>query len=94
MSHQAAPEYLTPPEVAAVLRLSPKSLYRLIERDPSLPVTRLTTGTLRFRRESLVRWLADQEQGQRRTAHHVRLRPGVVAASAESRRAGGPCADG
>jgi excisionase family DNA binding protein len=64
-------DYLTPREVAKMLSLRMKSLYRLVKSDPSMPVTRLATGTLRFRRDALERWLRDQEQGTPRIRNQM-----------------------
>jgi excisionase family DNA binding protein len=58
-------EYLTVDEVAEVLRVSAPTVYRLVKRDPAVPVLRLP-GLMRFPRERLLRWLRDREQGQGR----------------------------
>src|SRR5215467_11629927 len=55
--------YLTPKEVADLLRVSEKSVYRWAKDDPSMPMLRLG-GTVRFPRERLERWLRDREQGR------------------------------
>jgi len=55
--------YLTPKEVADLLRVSEKSIYRWAKDDPSMPMLRLG-GTVRFPRERLERWLRDREQGR------------------------------
>jgi excisionase family DNA binding protein len=57
--------YLTVEEVAELLRLSPKSIYRLVKAEPTLPALRLG-GSVRFPRERLERWLRDREQGRGR----------------------------
>lgn len=57
--------FLTPKETAELLRRSPKSLYRLLEADPTFPVTRLPGGGLLIPREGLERWLKDNTQGMR-----------------------------
>ncbi len=57
--------YLTAPEVAQILRVSVKSVYRWLRDDPSLPALRLA-GTVRFPRERFERWLRDREQGPAR----------------------------
>jgi excisionase family DNA binding protein len=59
------PAYLTALEVAELLRVSVKSVYRWVKDDPSLPALRLS-GTVRFPRERLERWLRDREQGPAR----------------------------
>jgi excisionase family DNA binding protein len=48
--------YLTPAEVAELLKVSPKTISRWALEDPSMPVTRLGR-TVRFEREALERWL-------------------------------------
>jgi excisionase family DNA binding protein len=61
----ALPEYLTAVEVANLLRVTPKSLYRLLEREPTLPVLRLGRGAsarLRFPRQRLETWLRQRER--------------------------------
>ncbi len=63
-------EYLTPDQVAAMLQVSPKSIYRWAKIDLTLPVLKLG-GTVRFPRERLLRWLRDREQGQPRIRRHV-----------------------
>ena len=68
-----APEYLTADEVADILKLSPKTVYRLAKTDPTLPMLKLG-GAVRFPRERLLRWLSDREQGRPRIR---RLRPGA-----------------
>jgi len=56
------PFYLTAPEVARMLRLSPKSIYRLSREDPTFPMLKVG-GAVRFPRERLLRWLLRREQG-------------------------------
>lgn len=75
-------EYLTADEVAAILRLSPKTIYRLAKGDPTLPMLKLG-GAVRFPRERLLRWLAKREQGHRRTRHPL-YSPANSAESRES----------
>jgi len=57
------PAYLLPSEVAAMLRLSVKSVYRLAASDATLPQLRVM-GSLRFPRERLLRWLYSREGGR------------------------------
>ena len=57
------PTYLTPEQVAAMLQVSVRSVYRVAASDPTMPVLKLR-GALRFPRERLERWLRDREQGQ------------------------------
>src|SRR5262245_53521339 len=56
------PEYLTPPEVAKLLRVSVKSIYRWLREDPGMPALRLG-GTVRFPRSPLLRWLEYRTSG-------------------------------
>lgn len=62
----ASPVYLTPVEVADLLRLSVKRVYAIAADDPSMPVLRLAGrgSALRFPREPLERWLAERTQGR------------------------------
>jgi excisionase family DNA binding protein len=48
--------YLTPAEVAEMLKVSPKTVSRWALEDPSMPVTRLGR-TVRFELEAFERWL-------------------------------------
>jgi helix-turn-helix protein len=57
--------FFTPAEVAALLRRSVKSLYRMIEADATFPVTRLPSGGLLIPRQALEQWLRDRTQGMR-----------------------------
>src|SRR5215467_11052732 len=63
ISSKQVAAYLTPKEVADMLRVSEKSIYRWAKDDPSMPMLRLG-GTVRFPRERLERWLRDREQGR------------------------------
>ena len=56
--------YLTAEQVAELLQLGAKSIYRLAKSDPTMPMLKLG-GTVRFPRERLERWLRDREQGPR-----------------------------
>jgi excisionase family DNA binding protein len=60
------PVYLTPDDVAAMLQLSSKSIYRITKADPSMPMLKIG-GSIRFPRERLLRWLQQREQGRPRT---------------------------
>ncbi len=62
--------YLLPAEVATILRVSTKTVYRLAGQDPTMPCLRLG-GSLRFPREKLFRWLASREQGAGRSRRVV-----------------------
>jgi predicted DNA-binding transcriptional regulator AlpA len=57
-----ADDYVTPSYVAAMVKLSPKSIYRLAANDPTMPAIRLG-GSLRFPRKRLLAWLRAREQG-------------------------------
>lgn len=59
------PEYLTPRELAELLRVSEATVYRWASEDATMPALRLGK-TLRFNRERLTRWLRDREQGHSR----------------------------
>jgi excisionase family DNA binding protein len=56
-------EYLTAADVADLLKVSAKSVFRWAQQDPSMPCLRIG-GTVRFPRERLMRWLRDREQGR------------------------------
>jgi excisionase family DNA binding protein len=57
------PEYFTPPEAAALLRVSEKTLGRWAVKDPTLPVLKIG-GTVRYPAERFRRWLRQHEQGR------------------------------
>jgi excisionase family DNA binding protein len=84
--------YLTPAEVATLLRLSAKSIYRLAKVDSTMPMLKIA-GTVRFPRERLERWLRSREQGppMRRRVHLVTKSTGSAAGPAPC---ADPCADG
>ena len=58
-------EYLTASQVAELLQVSEKSVYRWAKEEPTFPVLRIA-GTVRFPRERLLRWFRQREQGQGR----------------------------
>jgi excisionase family DNA binding protein len=58
----ALPAYLTAAQVAAMLQLSAKSVFRLAAADATMPQLRLG-GSVRFPRERLLRWLRAREGG-------------------------------
>lgn len=64
-------EYWTAQDVSKMLRLSEKSIYRLVRDDPSFPCVRLGRGALRFPKGRVLRWLADRTQGQARPRRSV-----------------------
>jgi len=57
------PDYLIAAEVARVVRLSEKSIYRLMKNDATFPHVRVG-GSVRFPRARLLRWLARRTQGK------------------------------
>jgi excisionase family DNA binding protein len=57
-------DLLTIREVAELLRCSPKTVHRLIERDASMPAIRLPGQLVRFERARLLAWVADHAQGR------------------------------
>jgi hypothetical protein len=59
--------YWSPEQVAQLLQVSTKTVYRLAAANPDLPRLPLP-GVLRFPRQRLLRWLRDREEG-RRTDH-------------------------
>lgn len=58
----APPDYWTLKEFAHVVRLSDKSIYRLLEQDTSFPRMRIG-GSVRIPRERASQWLADRTKG-------------------------------
>ena len=60
----ASAEYLTPQQLASLLQVSVRTIYRLADADPTMPVLRLTGGTMRFPAQRLEHWLRQREQGR------------------------------
>jgi predicted DNA-binding transcriptional regulator AlpA len=58
------PDYWVAKEVAAVVRLSEKSIYRIMKDDPTFPHVRIS-GSVRFPRVRVLRWLARRTQGSK-----------------------------
>lgn len=52
------PVYLTPAEVAEILKVHPRTVLRLAQQDPTMPATRIGTRLVRFEKAALERWLA------------------------------------
>lgn len=77
----SAPAYLTAEDVARLLQVSEKSVFRWASEDATMPALRIGR-TLRFPRERLERWLASREQGLGR-AHRSRS-PSPVAVNGNS----------
>jgi excisionase family DNA binding protein len=59
---EAIARYLTAAQIAELLQVSAKSVYRWAARDPTCPRLKIR-GTVRFPRERLLRWLRNHEQG-------------------------------
>lgn len=57
------PDYWKAEQLAEVVQLSTKSIYRLMRDDPTFPHVRVG-GALRFPRERVLRWLAKRTQGK------------------------------
>ena len=57
------PAYWLVGEAAAYLRLSEKSIYRIVRDDPTFPRVKVG-GSVRFPRERLIRWLTARTQGK------------------------------
>ena len=53
----ALPVYLTPDDVAAMLKVDDRTVLRWAQQDASMPATRIGR-VVRFEREPLMRWLA------------------------------------
>ena len=58
--------YLTAEDVAELLRVSVKSVFRWASEDPTMPALRIGR-TVRFPQERLERWLSSREQGAGRS---------------------------
>ena len=71
---KALAAYLTPGQVADMLQLSAKSIYRLAKEDATMPMLKLG-GAVRFPRERLERWLHQREQGRPRTGSLSSVQP-------------------
>jgi excisionase family DNA binding protein len=59
---EASARYLTAAQIAALLQVSTKSVYRWAAGDPTFPRLKIG-GTVRFPREGLLRWLRNHEEG-------------------------------
>jgi excisionase family DNA binding protein len=80
--------YLSPAQVAQLLQVSEKSVYRWAKADPSMPMLKIG-GTVRFHRERLERWLRSREQGT-----PMRRQVRSLTESSPSGTRSAPCADG
>lgn len=59
-------EYLTAGDVALLLQVDPKTVYRWAATDASFPACRPSSGVIRVRREALMSWLDSKTQKPRR----------------------------
>jgi excisionase family DNA binding protein len=51
------PVYLTPAEVAEILKVHPRTVLRLAQQDATMPATRIGTRLVRFEKAALERWV-------------------------------------
>lgn len=58
-------DVLTVAEAARLLKLNPKTVYKLVD-EGLLPHCRITERRIRFLRSSLIAWLASRESAPRR----------------------------
>lgn len=61
-SSKALGTYLRPEELADLLQVSSKTVYRWAQLDPSMPVLRIG-AVVRFPKERVLAWLRTREQG-------------------------------
>lgn len=90
----SAPEYLVPAEVATLLRVSPRTVRRVL-LDPTFPVLRLGRS-VRVPRIRLESWLRRREQGAGRPLRSREPASGAPQVPAESslgRNGTGACAE-
>lgn len=73
-------QYLTVAEVAELLRVSVKTIYRMASSDSSMPATRVG-GSVRFRADLLASWLLARTQRTRRRIQHQSGDPGSAGTS-------------
>src|SRR3989454_4051152 len=83
----ATAEYLTAGQIAELLQVSEKSVYRWAAGDPTFPMLKIG-GTVRFPRERILRWLRPHEQGggqprRRQKVSGAKAKSGKEAAGAE-----------
>ena len=62
---KSAAPYLTPEQVAELLQISVKTVYRMAATDASMPATHVGRA-VRFQADALARWLAQRTQRSRR----------------------------
>ena len=63
-------EYLTAEQLAELLQVSPKSIFRWATEDPSMPCLRLGRA-VRFPKARILAWLRGREQGPGRPVQHT-----------------------
>lgn len=61
-SGTSPPAYLTADEVAALLQVSPKTVYRWTRDDLTMPALRIG-AVVRYPRDRILTWLRQREQG-------------------------------
>ena len=66
-----APMYLTAADIATMLQVDVKSVYRWASTDATMPAVRIG-GVVRFDRERLMAWLEARTQGSRAHGRHMR----------------------
>jgi excisionase family DNA binding protein len=59
--------YLTPAQVAELWQVDVSTVYRLVDKDPTMPATRIG-GSVRFRADRLEAWCEARTQGRERKA--------------------------
>ena len=69
--HVGVVEYMTPEQLASMMQVSVKTVYRMVATDASLPATRFGRA-VRFRTDLLERWLATRTQRSRRQTYDQR----------------------
>jgi excisionase family DNA binding protein len=79
------PAYLTPKEVAELLRRSVKSFYRMLGEDSTFPRLKLPGGGILVPRQALERWLHDHTEGTRGPLPRVVSTPTCESPSTHSR---------
>ncbi len=57
------PIYDKADEIGKIVKLSPKSIYRLAKTDPTFPCVTIGASK-RFPRQRVLRWLAQRTQGK------------------------------
>lgn len=68
------PDYLTPEELAKVVKVNTKTVLRWAIADPTMPCLRYR-GVVRFPRERVLLWFRTREQGPIARPRSGKLRP-------------------